>query len=164
MTSMKALMLVLAAALLGGCAAFERPADFALERYPGATEHERLLAKVNIEANRNRPCAQLTRCQRSLASRDELRKAAFLDGIGYAMAKSYALQDAGIDDSRLRIAQFTVLAQTHVALVVDERYVLDNFYDGVRRLEEYQRLHPSVAALPEALMVAGRPGGAAVGR
>jgi hypothetical protein len=161
---MKALMPFLAAALLGGCAAFERPAEFALDRYPGATEHERLLAKVNIEANRNRPCAQLTRCQRSLASREELSKAAFLDGVGYAMAKSYALQDAGIDESRLRLAHFRVLAEPHVALVVDERYVLDNFYDGVRRLDEYQRLQPDFAALPEVLMMAGRPGSAAVGR
>jgi len=57
-----------------------------------------------------------------------------------------------------------VLNETHVALVVDERYVLDNFYDGVRRIEEYKRLHPSFAALPEVLMFAGRPGSAAVGR
>jgi len=162
---MKAFLPVLAAAaLLCSCAAFERPADFALERYPGATEQERLLAKVNVETNRNRPCAQLTRCQRGLVSREELRSARFLDGIGYAMAKSYALQDAGVDESRLRIAQFNVLNETHVALVVDERYVLDNFYDGVRLIDEYQRLHPSFAALPEVLMVAGRPGSAAVGR
>jgi hypothetical protein len=162
---MKALIpLITAAALLAGCAAFERAAEFALERYPGDTEHERLLAKVNVEANRNRPCGQLTRCQRELVSREVLREARFFDGIGYAMAKSYALQDAGIDDSRLRIAQFNVLNETRVALVVDERYVLDNFYDGVRRVDEYLRLNPSFAALPEALMVAGRPGSAAVGR
>lgn len=164
MRIMKTLTSLLAAAALFGCAAFERPAEFALDRYPGATEHEQLLAKVNIETNRNRPCDQLTRCQRELASREALRDARFYDGIGYAMAKSYALQDAGIDESRLRIAQFNVLNETHVALVVDERYVLDNFYDGVRRVEEYQRLHPSFAALPEVLMVAGRPGSAAVGR
>lgn len=163
MAAMKALMPMFAA-LLCGCSAFQQPADFALDRYPGASEHEQLLAKVNIETNFNRPCAQLTRCQRALVSREELRGARFLDGIGYAMAKSYALQDAGIDESRLRIAQFNVLNQTHVALVVDERYVLDNFYDGVRRIEEYQRLHPSFAALPEVLMVAGRQGSAAVGR
>ena len=161
---MKAFMSILAAAVLCGCAAFERPAEFALDRYPGDTQQERLLAKVNVEANRNRPCAQLTRCQRELASREVLREARFYDGISYAMAKSYALQDAGIDESRLRIAQFNVLNQTHIALVVDERYVLDNFDDAVRRIDEYRRLNPSFAALPEALMVAGRPGSAAVGR
>jgi predicted transglutaminase-like cysteine proteinase len=161
---MKALIPLIAAALLGGCAAFDRPAEFALERYPGDSDHERLLAKVNVEVNRHRPCAQLTRCVRDLPSREVLREARLFDGISYAMAKSYALQDAGVDDGRLRIAQFSVLGETRVALVVDERYVLDNFDDGVRRVEEYRRLNPSFAALPERLMVAGRPGSAAVGR
>ena len=161
---MKAFLSLLVVAALSGCAWFERPADFALERYPGGTEYERLLAKVNTEVNQNRPCAQLTRCQRALPTREALSEAKLYDGVAYAYAKSYALQDAGVDDSRLRIAQFTVLNEPHVALVVDERYVLDNFYDGVRRIDEYQRLHPSLAALPDRLMMAGRPGSAAVGR
>jgi hypothetical protein len=161
---MKAPTGIFLALMLWGCAAFEQPADFALERYPGDSDYERLLAKVNAEVNRNRPCAQLTRCQRSLPTREALSKARLYDGTSYAFAKSYALQDAGIDDARLRIARFTVLNEPHVALVVDERYVLDNFYDGVRRIDEYRRLHPSFAALPDRLMMAGRPGSAAVGR
>ena len=52
-----------------------------------------------------------------------------------------------------------------VTLVVDERYVLDNFDGTVRRLDEYQWMHPQFAALPELLMAQGRlPGDAAVGR
>jgi predicted transglutaminase-like cysteine proteinase len=161
---MKAPAGIFLALMLCGCAAFQQPAGFALGRYPGNDDHERLLAKVNAEVNRHRPCAQLTRCVRELPSREVLKEARFFDGNSYAMAKSYALQDAGIDDARLRIAQFSVLNETRVALVVDERYVLDNFDDGVRRIEEYGRLNPSFAALPERLMVAGRPGSAAVGR
>jgi predicted transglutaminase-like cysteine proteinase len=161
---MKASAGIFLALMLWGCAAFEQPAEFARDRYPGDTDHERLLAKVNVEVNRHRPCGHLTRCVRDLPSREVLREAPFFDGNSYAMAKSYALQDAGVDDSRLRIAQFSVLNETRVALVVDERYVLDNFEDGVRRIEEYRRLNPSFAALPERLMVAGRPGSAAVGR
>jgi predicted transglutaminase-like cysteine proteinase len=161
---MKAPAGILILLMLCGCTAFERPVDFALERYPGDGDHERLLAKVNADVNRHRPCAQLTRCVRELPSREALREAPLYDGISYAMAKSYALQDAGVDDARMRIAEYQVLGQTRVALVVDERYVLDNFDAGVRRIDEYQRMNPSFAALPEALMIAGRPGSAAVGR
>jgi hypothetical protein len=151
--------------IVAGCAAFDRPADFPLERYPGATAHERLLAKVNVETNRNRPCASLRRCQEGVPSRVDLLSAPYLDGLGYAMAKSYALQDAGVDERRMRIANFSVLGASRVALVVDERYVLDNLDSSVRSLEEYARAHPQLAALPELLMAQGRlPGDAAVGR
>lgn len=162
---MRALILLAGAAALCGCAAFERPADFPLERYAGRSAHEQLLAKVNVETNLMRPCAQLTRCQRSAPSRSELRAAAFLDGTGYAMAKAYALQDEGIDESRMRVARYYVLGRWHVALVVDERYVLDNFYSEVRSPHQYDRFHPLLAALPGTLMAEGRrPGDAAVGR
>jgi hypothetical protein len=49
--------------------------------------------------------------------------------------------------------------------VVDERYVLDNFYSEVRSPNEYERFHPVLATLPGVLMAEGRrPGDAAVGR
>jgi hypothetical protein len=163
--TMKMRILALAVAALGGCAAFEQPAEFPLERYPGATRHEQLLAKVNIEANLGRPCALLRRCQEGMPSRVDLITAPFLDGLGYALAKSYALQDAGIDERRMRIAHFNVLGTSRVALVVDERYVLDNMDSNVRRLDQYGRMIPQYAALPEVLMAQGRlPGDAAVGR
>jgi hypothetical protein len=161
---MKMRTLVLLAAL-GGCAAFEQPAEFPLERYSGATAHERLLAKVNIETNHARPCALLRRCQEGQPSRVDLITAPFLDGLGYALAKSYALQDAGVGEHRMRITHFNVLGVSRVALVVDERYVLGNMDSAVRRLEEYERMDPRYAALPELLMAQGRlPGDAAVGR
>ena len=161
---MKALMPILVAAILGGCAAFDRQAEFAPERYAGDTTYLQLLDKVNLEANLQRPCAQIRRCQDALPSRDELQHAAFLDAKGYAMAKAYALQDAGVDESRLRIARVKIMEQTHFVLVVDERYVLDNVYNNVRRLDQYERLHPAIAAVPGTLMAQGRPGSAAVGR
>jgi hypothetical protein len=157
---------ILAVAALAGCAAFDQPAEFPLERYPGANAHEKLLAKVNVETNHAaRPCALLRRCQEGIPSRVDLVTAPFLDGLGYAMAKSYALQDAGVGEQRMRITHFNVLGASRVALVVDERYVLDNLDSSVRRLEEYERAHPQFAALPEVLMAQGRlAGDAAVGR
>lgn len=82
------------------------------------------------------------------------------------MAKAYALQDAGVDESRMRIAELKLMERSHVVLVVDERYVLDNVYSAVRGLHEYERFHASerLATLPVTLMAEGRPGGAAVGR
>jgi hypothetical protein len=165
-STMKMLILALLGAALGGCAAFEQPAPFALERYPGATPHERLLEKVNFEANLRHPCAQIRRCQEALPSREELQASAFLDAKGYAMAKAYALQDAGVDESRMRIATFNLMGRSHVVLVVDERYVLDNAHGAVRALHEYQRFDvpERLASLPVTLMAEGRPGAAAVGR
>jgi hypothetical protein len=159
-------LILIAAAALSGCAAFDRQAEFPLERYPGATTYVQLLEKVNLEANLHRPCAQIRRCQPLMPSRDELQSTAFLDAKGYAMAKAYALQDAGIDESRMRVADFKLMGRSHVVLVLDERYVLDNVYNSVRSLDQYQRFHvpERLAALPVTLMAEGRPGGAAVGR
>lgn len=161
---MKKLIVALSAAALAGCAAFDKPAEFALERYDGETPFQQLLSKVNLEQNFNRPCAQLTRCQEAMPSRGELRAATFLDCKGYTMAKAYALQDAGIDEARLRIAQFDLFGRSHAVLVIDERYVLDNFYDHVRGLDEYQRFAPQLAALPGTLMAEGRRDPASAGR
>jgi predicted transglutaminase-like cysteine proteinase len=161
---MKLLICALAGAALAGCAAFERQAEFPLERYPGATAYEQLLEKVNLEANLHRPCAQIRRCQEALPSRDELQATAFLDAKGYAMAKAYALQNAGVDESRMRVAQFKLMDRTHVVLVVDERYVLDNVYSRVQSLERYERFDIARKDLPATLMAEGRPGSAAVGR
>lgn len=158
------MLILVASAALGGCAAFDRQAEFPLERYPGATPYLQLLEKVNLEANLHRPCAQIRRCQDAFPSRDELQATAFLDAKGYAMAKAYALQNAGIDESRMRVAQFKLMERSHVVLVVDERYVLDNVYNRVRTLRDYQRFHERPVALPETLMAEGRPGSAAVGR
>jgi predicted transglutaminase-like cysteine proteinase len=159
-------LLLIAAAALSGCAAFDRQAEFPLERYPGATAYLQLLEKVNLEANLHRPCAQIRRCQEGLPSREELQRAAFFDAKGYAMAKAYALQDAGIDESRMRLADFKLMDRSHVVLVIDERYVLDNVYNAVRSLDQYQRFHvpERLASLPVTLMAEGRPGAAAVGR
>jgi predicted transglutaminase-like cysteine proteinase len=161
---MKVLVFALAGAALSGCAAFDRQAEFPLERYPGATAHERLLEKVNLEANLHRPCAQIRRCQEALPSRAELQATAFLDAKGYAMAKAYALQDAGVDESRMRIATFNLMNRSHVVLVVDERHVLDNAQSRVRRLEDYARFRVARRDLPATLMAEGRPGAAAAGR
>jgi hypothetical protein len=157
-------ILFAAAAVLCGCAALERPADFAPERYPGAGVEEKLLAKVNLETNLRYPCYLREGCQQGLPSRAQLDAAAFLDSKGYAMAKAYALQDAGIDESRMRIATIESQGRWHTVLVVDERYVLDSFYGDVRRISEYRRLHPTLAALPGTLMAQGRVPSAAVGR
>lgn len=159
---------ILLAALLSGCAtsAFQEQAEFPLSRYAGATEFEQLLDKVNLEANRHRPCLQIRSCQDGLPSRDDLQRSAILDAKGFAMAKAYALQDAGIDESRMRVASFPLMNRSHTVLVVDERYVLDYYYANVQGIDEYNkfRVRDNLAALPETLMLAGRPGGAAVGR
>jgi hypothetical protein len=162
--TVKLLILALVGAVLSGCAAFDRQAEFPLERYPGATPYLQLLEKVNLEANLHRPCALIRRCQDALPSRDELQATVFLDAKGYAMAKAYALQNAGIDESRMRVAHFKLLERSHVVLVVDERYVLDNVYNRVRTLRDYERFHERPRELPETLMAQGRPGSAAVGR
>lgn len=170
---MRALSLAIATAALTGCAAFQQPADFPLTAYPGATAEEKLLAKVNIETNRARPCDQLTRCQRAIPTREEVETANFLDSKGYTMAKAYALQDAGIDESRMRAAEFRNMGRPHMVLVVDNRWVLDNFYDNPRHVSEYSRLRPVQESVPPTLMAnarlsptyiaARRDGSAAVG-
>lgn len=144
---------------ISGCAAFQEPARFPAERYAGDTPLESTLSQVNVEANRAPACALISPCQASLPSRDELARTRFLDCKGYAMAKAYALQDAGIDASRMRAAELELMGRRHVVLVVDERYVLDNLNDSVRRIEEYRRFQPVLAALPAALM-AGAPASA----
>ncbi len=146
-------------ALLAGCAAFEQPASFPVDRYAGDTLLERVLSRANVEANRAPACALISPCQASLPSREELARAHFLDCKGYAMAKAYALQDAGIEASRMRIAELDLMGRPHVVLVVDERYVLDNLDDNVRRLADYRRFEPVLAALPAVLM-AGSPASA----
>jgi predicted transglutaminase-like cysteine proteinase len=168
---MKTLLLALSVAALGGCAssAFDRQAEFPLERYAGNTPFMQLLDKVNLEANQQRPCAQIRRCQETLPSRDELQHTAFLDAKGYSLAKAYALQDAGVDESRMRVAELTLMGRSHMVLVVDNQWVLDNAYTGVRRVDQYEKFHvpeqlASAPALPVTLMAEGRPGSAAVGR
>lgn len=165
---MKTLILLLSAAAIGGCASsnFDRQAEFPLHRYAGDTPFMQLLDKVNLEANLHRPCAQITRCQDTLPSRDELHHTAFLDAKGYSLAKAYALQNAGIDESRMRVAAFPLMNRSHMVLVVDDRWVLDNAYMGVRRIEQYEKFHAyeRLASLPVTLMAEGRPGSAAVGR
>lgn len=150
--------LVLASAVfVAGCAAFQEPARFPVDGYAGETLLERVLSRVNVEANRSPACALISPCQAGLPSREELARTHFLDCKGYAMAKAYALEDAGIDASRMRIAELDLMGRTHVVLVVDERYVLDNFDDNVRRLAEYRRFQPVLAALPATLMAGSPP-------
>ncbi len=144
---------------VAGCAAFQEPARFSAERYAGDTPLERTLSKVNVETNRVAACALVSPCQLDLPSREELARTRFLDCKGYAMAKAYALQDAGIDPSRMRVAGMELMGRQHLVLVVDERYVLDNLDDSVRRIEEYRRFQPTLAALPAPLM-AGAPASA----
>lgn len=157
--------LVLASAVfVAGCAAFQEPARFPVDRYAGETLLERVLSRVNVEANRSPACALISPCQAGLPSREELARTHFLDCKGYAMAKAYALEDAGIDASRMRIAELDLMGRTHVVLVVDERYVLDNVYNRVRTLRDYERFHERPRELPETLMAQGRAGSAAVGR
>jgi hypothetical protein len=52
----------------------------------------------------------------------------------------------------MRTAVFPFLGGRHMVLVVDERYVLDNFYQQVRPIEEYLALSPQLMPLPPALM------------
>jgi predicted transglutaminase-like cysteine proteinase len=145
---MNRLIALCAALLLPGCAAFQQPAAFAPERYAGETELQRLLARVNLEANRAQPCALLSPCQSDLPTRAELARSTFLDCKGYVMSKAYALEDAGIDGSRMRVARVEVMGRPHAVLVVDGRYVLDNLDANVRRLGDYERFSPVLAALP----------------
>lgn len=149
-------MLAACIVVLGGCAAFHRPPQFALERYEGATPFERLLAKVNREENLNRPCGGNRLCQQALPSRAEIQSALSFDCKAYTMAKAYALQDAGVAASRMRTAVFPFLGGRHMVLVVDERYVLDNFYQHVRPIEEYLALSPQLLPLPVVLMAEGQ--------
>ena len=139
-------------AALSGCAAFHQPAQFALEDYPGDTPLERKLAQVNLEHNRARACGNGALCQRWMPSREELAAASAYDCKAYVMSKAYALQDAGIDASRMRLAQFGITGGSHVVLVVDDRYVLDNLDGNVRQIREYARFDPVVASLPWTLM------------
>jgi hypothetical protein len=145
---MRPLILALAVATLSGCAAFDEPAGFGPDRYAGDSPLQRLLAKVNVEANRAPPCALLSPCQADLPSRAELARSTFLDCKGYVMSKAYALEDAGIDTSRMRVAQVERLGRPHVVLVVDGRYVLDNLDANLRSLDDYGRFDPVLAALP----------------
>lgn len=140
-------------ALLSGCAAFQENADFPEEQYFGDTPFERLLSKVNKEANYSRPCRLLSRCQADLPAREELSRAAFLDSRGYVMKKAYALQDAGVDESRMRLATFELFRFLHYVLVVDGRYVLDSFHSPVRELKDYERFDPVIQPIPHGLMV-----------
>ncbi len=149
-----AIMTILAA--LSGCAAFDQPMQFALENYPGDTPLERTLAKANLEKNRNPGCGGTSLCQLTLPNREELAVANWFDCKAYVMSKAYALQDAGIDESRMRVAQFDLIDQSHVVLVVDEHYVLDNLDSSVRRLREYTHLEPVLASLPSTLMARNR--------
>jgi len=161
---MKRLLACLSFMSLAACATFDRPADFALERYDGATPLEKMLSKVNLEENQARSCRLLSRCQPQLPGREEVEQAAFLDDQGKAMAKAYALQDAGVNAARMRLAGFDLPHGSHVVLVVDDRYVLDNFYDSVRPIADYQRFRPRFVAVPATLMAEGRRSPASVGR
>lgn len=137
---------------LAGCAAFDRPAQFSLDDYPGSTPLERTLARVNLEQNRAHSCGAGALCQLSMPSREELAAANFYDCKAYVMSKAYALEDAGIDASRMRVALFRFATGSHVVLVVDERYVLDNIDGSVRQLREYSNFQPMLANLPPTLM------------
>jgi predicted transglutaminase-like cysteine proteinase len=139
-------------AFLCGCAAFEENAGFPEEQYFGDTPFERLLSKVNKEANYARPCRLLSRCQADLPAREELARTVFVDSKGYVMKKAYALQDAGVDESRMRVATFELFRFLHYVLVVDGRYVLDNFHSPVRELGDYERFNPVVQPIPHSLM------------
>lgn len=139
-------------ALLSGCAAFQENAGFPEEDYFGDTPLERLLSKINKEANYERPCRLLSRCQADLPTREELARTAFLDSKGYVMKKAYALQDAGVDEARMRVATFELFRFLHYVLVVDGRYVLDNFHSPVRELGDYVDFNPVVQAIPHVLM------------
>jgi hypothetical protein len=143
---------VMILAALSGCAFFDQPAHFATEDYPGATPLERLLAQVNLEHNLAPACGGNSRCQLRLPSREELSASNFFDCKAYVMSKAYALQDAGIDESRMRVARFDLMDASHVVLVVDQRYVLDNLDGSVRQLREYARFEPVLASLPRPLM------------
>jgi hypothetical protein len=68
------------------------------------------------------------------------------------MSKAYALQDAGLEPARRRVAEVDLLGRPHVVLVVDERYVLDNLSSDLWPLAECRRFQPMLAALPAALM------------
>lgn len=153
---MQRLLAVFSAALLSACATFERPADFAPEAYPGATPFEQTLNRVNLEANRAEPCP-LDTCQSGLPSRAELARAGFIDCKGYVMRKVYALEDAGIGLDRLKVATFEMMGKTHVVLVVDNRYVLDNLDGTIREYSEYVRFEPLLAAIPGNLVAGGEP-------
>lgn len=156
---MKRTIAALIAAALAGCASFDQPAVFALEDYPGATSFERTLWKTNLELNRLRACGANRLCQTSLPSREELAAAGALDCKGYAMGKAYALQDAGVNESRMQVALMQYMGTPHVVLVVDNRYVLDNMDSTVRPLAEYERFSPVLASLPADLMArkSGQP-------
>jgi len=145
-------LLVAACVVLSGCTSFDRPAEFALERYEGATRLEQLLSKVNREENLNRPCGGNRLCQTRLPSRSEVQSALQFDCKAYTMAKAYALQDAGIHESRMRTAVFPFRGGRHMVLVVDERYVLDNFHSDVRRIEQYRNTALVRYPIPAALM------------
>ena len=144
-------------AALSGCAIFDQPAHFAVDDYPGATPLERLLAKVNLEQNRAPSCPGKPLCQLALPSREELAGTYLFDCKAYVMGKAYALQDAGIDESRMRVAQLDRIDGAHVVLVVDHRYVLDNLDSSVRQVREYARYEPVLTPLPRVLM-ASKPG------
>lgn len=139
-------------ALLSGCAAFQENAGFPEEQYFGDTPFERRLSKVNKEANYALACRLLSRCQAELPTREELSRAAFLDSKGYVMKKAYALQDAGVDASRMSVATFELFRFLHYVLVVDGRYVLDSFHSPLRELGDYERFNPVIQAIPHALM------------
>lgn len=143
-------MIVLSA--FTGCAAFDHPAQFALDEYPGRTSLERTIAKAHLEQNRARGCAANSVCQRSMPSREELAAESHFDCKAYVMSKAYALQDAGIDESRMRVARIDFAIGPHVVLVVDERYVLDNNDSNVRQWDEYALFAPVLARLPPILM------------
>lgn len=139
--------------MLSGCAAFDEPARFAPGEYSGVTPLERLLDMVNLEKNRARPCGMNERCQSGLPSRTEVATANFYDCKAYVMSKAYALQDAGIEASRMRVASLGLMGLRHAVLVVDNRYVLDNLDGSVRQLQEYTRFEPMLSDLPARLMV-----------
>ena len=143
-------MMILSA--FAGCANFEQPAHFAVDEYPGGTRLERVLAKINLEQNRFPSCGRDSICQSGLPTREEVTTAVRFDCKAYVMSKAYALQDAGIDASRMRVAQMDFARASHVVLVVDERYVLDNLDSTVRPISEFARFQPVLAELPANLM------------
>ena len=80
------------------------------------------------------------------------------------MHKVYALQDAGINEGRLKVAIFEMMGKPHAVLVVDNRYVLDNLDSNIRSYSDYARFEPMLAAIPANLVArpAHRGSGAVV--
>ncbi len=67
---------------------------------------------------------------------------------GFAIAEYYALIEAGVDDARMYLAAYKTDAKkwngeriTHMILVVDDKWVLDNNRDSVGVIQQYTTTH-----------------------